>query len=141
MPALVAKALSPTYGAWRSGLRFSTSSRMRLACVSVRSRSGVTPVWKCSANSLFRSSVGMIDVRLALPQRSPMPLSVPWMWRTPARTAISELATAFSVSLWVWMPRCVPGTTFVTSPTMRSTSCGSVPPLVSHSTTQRAPAS
>ena len=26
----------------------------------------------------------MIDVRLALPQRSPRPLSVPWIWRHPA---------------------------------------------------------
>ncbi len=83
----------------------------------------------------------MIEVRLALPQRSPMPLSVPWIWRQPARTAVSELATALSVSLWVWMPRWEPGTTFTTSVTMRSISCGSVPPLVSQSTTQRAPAS
>ena len=27
----------------------------------------------------------MIDTRLALPQRSPMPLSVPWIWRTPGQ--------------------------------------------------------
>ena len=33
-----------------------------------------------------------------------------------------------------------PGTLRATSPTMRSTSCGKVPPLVSHSTIQRAPA-
>ena len=83
----------------------------------------------------------MIEVRLALPQRSPMPLSVPWICRQPACTAMSELATAFSVSLCVWMPRFAPGTTWTTSETMRSTSCGSEPPLVSHSTTQRAPAS
>ena len=50
----------------------------------------------------------MIEVRLALPQRSPRPFSVPWIWRQPARTAISVLATAFSVSLWVWMPRWSP---------------------------------
>ncbi len=83
----------------------------------------------------------MIETRLALPQRSPSPLSVPCTWRAPARTAASELATAFSVSSWQWMPRWSPGTDFATSPTMRSTSSGSVPPLVSHSTTQRAPAS
>ena len=52
----------------------------------------------------------MIEVRLALPQRSPRPFSVPWIWRQPWRTAASELATAFSVSLCVWMPRCEPGT-------------------------------
>jgi hypothetical protein len=69
------------------------------------------------------------------------PLSVPWIWRTPARTAASELATACSVSLWAWMPRWLPGTILTTSRTISSISCGSVPPLVSHSTTQRAPAS
>ena len=36
----------------------------------------------------------MIDMRLALPQRSPRPLSVPWIWRAPARTAANETATA-----------------------------------------------
>ena len=82
----------------------------------------------------------MMEVRLALPQRSPRPLSVPWICRAPARTAASVLATAFSVSLWVWMPRCVPGTCLATSATISPISCGSVPPLVSHSTTQRAPA-
>ncbi len=45
MPALVANALVADVGRVPVGrLRFSTSSRMRLACVSVRSRSGVTPV-------------------------------------------------------------------------------------------------
>jgi hypothetical protein len=43
------------------------------------SRSGVTLVWKRSANSDFSSRVGRIDVRLALPQRSPRPFSVPWI--------------------------------------------------------------
>ena len=53
----------------------------RLACVSGASRSAVTRVSKRSANSDFSSSVGIIEVRLALPQRSPRPLSVPWIWR------------------------------------------------------------
>ena len=43
-----------------------------------------------------------------------MPLSVPWIWRAPATTAASELATACSVSLWAWMPRCDPGTSLAT---------------------------
>ena len=51
----------------------------------------------------------MIETRLALPQRSPRPLSVPWIWRAPARTAASEFATACSVSLWAWMPTWSPG--------------------------------
>ena len=96
---------------------------------------------KLSANSGFSFSVGMIETRLALPQRSPRPLSVPWICRAPARTAASEFATACSVSLCAWMPTWSPGTCFVTSATIASTSCGSVPPLVSQSTTQRAPAS
>ena len=62
------------------------------------------PVSNFSANADFRSSVGMIEVRSALPQRSPMPFSVPWICRAPARTAASELATAFPVSLCAWMP-------------------------------------
>ena len=62
-----------------------------------------------SANSGFNFSVGMIETRLALPQRSPRPLSVPWIWRAPARTAANEFATACSVSLWAWMPTMVAG--------------------------------
>ena len=50
--------------------------------------------------SVFSIRVGISETRLALPQRSPRPLSVPWIWRAPARTAASVLATAFSVSLW-----------------------------------------
>ena len=43
--------------------------------------------------------------QIGVPQRSPRPLSVPCTCRAPARTAARELATAFSVSLWAWMPR------------------------------------
>ena len=43
-----------------------------------------------SANSFLSFNVGMIETRLALPQRSPSPLSVPWICRAPARTAASE---------------------------------------------------
>ena len=53
--------------------------------------------------------------------------------------AAKVLATACSVSLWAWMPTFSPGIALHTSATMRSTSCGRVPPLVSQSTTQRAP--
>ena len=45
-----------------------------------------------------------MEVRFALPQRSPSPFSVPWICRAPARTAASVFATAFSVSLCAWMP-------------------------------------
>ena len=42
---------------------------------------------KFSAYSGLSFSVGMMETRLALPQRSPSPLSVPWICRAPARTA------------------------------------------------------
>ena len=38
----------------------------------------------------------------ALPARSPMPLMVHSIWRHPARTAASELATARPRSSWQW---------------------------------------
>jgi hypothetical protein len=83
----------------------------------------------------------MSVTRLALPQRSPRPLRVPWTWRAPASIAASEFATAQPQSSCAWIPRLAPGTTSLTAPTIAATSCGSVPPLVSQSTTQRAPAS
>src|SRR5262249_10642207 len=51
------------------------------------------------------------------------------------------LASGRFGALWAWMPTRSPGMTLTTSPTIFSTSCGSAPPLVSHSTTQRAPSS
>ena len=48
----------------------------------------------------FKANVGMIDIKLALPHLSPKPLIVPCTCLTPAWIAASELATAFSVSLW-----------------------------------------
>ena len=105
------------------------------------SASGVTPVSKASEYSGFSASVGMSVTRLALPHRSPRPFSVPCTWRAPARIAASELATALPVSLWAWMASFSPGMTRATSATIRSISCGSAPPLVSHITAQRAPAS
>ena len=62
------------------------------------------PVSKRSAKGGFSISVGMTVVRSALPQRSPIPFSVPWIWRAPALTAASEFATAWPVSLCAWMP-------------------------------------
>ncbi len=77
MPALVANALSPTYGAWRLGTRFNISSSLREAAASPFNCSSDTLISNRSENSLFNLSVGMIDTRLALPQRSPRPFSVP----------------------------------------------------------------
>ena len=57
----------------------------------------------------------MSETRLALPQRSPRPFSVPCTMRAPARTAARLLATAFSVSLWAWMPSRAPGMVRATS--------------------------
>ena len=100
------------------------------------------PVSYFSAKAGFKSSVGMMEIRLALPQRSPMPFSVPWIWRTPASTAASELATAWPVSSCAWMPNLSPRMPeVITASTILRSSDGCVPPLVSQSTTQRAPAS
>ena len=49
------------------------------------------------------------------------------------------LATAQPVSLWAWMPSWAP--VVVAAPTISLTQGGSMPPLVSHSTTTSAPAS
>ncbi len=81
----------------------------------------------------------MIDIRLALPQRSPQPLIVPCTWVQPASTAASALATARSPSLWVWIPSRV-GTVALTTPTTAVTKLGRLPPLVSQSVIQSAPA-
>ena len=76
---------------------------------------------------------------LALPVRSPWPFTVPWMCITPASTAAMVFATAQPVSLWQWTPRSTPiaPAAVTTSPICE----GSMPPLVSHSTTTSAPAS
>src|SRR2546430_8113714 len=88
---------------------------------------------------IFSTRLGMIETRLALPQRSPNPLIVPCTCSTPSLTAASELATAHSASLWTWMPRRA-GTSRFTTWRIATRSWGSVPPLVSQSTTQCAPA-
>ncbi len=90
--------------------------------------------------SIFSCSAGMIEIRLAFPQRSPQPLIVPCTCVQPASTAASALATARSPSLWVWIPRRV-GTVALTTPTTSAMKLGRLPPLVSHSVIQSAPAS
>ena len=64
----------------------------------------------------------------------------------PAWTAATELATASSASLWVWIPQVTagapgsPSRAMRVSSTIRSSSSVSVPPFVSHRTSERAPA-
>ncbi len=87
---------------------------------------------------ILSTRFGMIDTRFAFPHRSPYPLMVPCTWVAPASTATRVLATARSPSLWQWMPS-VTGTPSRTSETIRRTSLGRLPPLVSHSTTTSAP--
>ena len=82
----------------------------------------------------------MTVVRLQLPVRSPRPFIVPWTWRAPARTAATALATAQPVSSWVWIAMIASSRKWLlTAPTISSTSKGSDPPLVSHSTRWLAP--
>ena len=118
------------------------SSTARETRVSEASPSSVTPISKREAKGSLSMSVGISVTRSALPQRSPRPPSVPWIWRAPASTAASDPATALPVSSWVWMPSRSPGIpAAITSATTSPIRPGSIPPLVSQSTTQRAPAS
>ena len=64
----------------------------------------------------------------ALPARSPMPLIVHSICRTPARTAASVLATARPRSLWLWVEKMTfsaPGTRSRSMVKMRAMSSGS----------------
>ena len=45
----------------------------------------------------------MTVVRFVLPVRSPRPLTQPWTWRAPLRTAAIAFATAQPVSSWPWI--------------------------------------
>jgi hypothetical protein len=81
----------------------------------------------------------MMEMRLAFPQRSPQPFMVPWTMVAPASTPARALATARSLSLWVWMPTRV-GTVLRTTCTTSAMKPGRQPPLVSHRVTQSAPA-
>ena len=64
---------------------------------------------------------------------------MPCTCETPPTTAATELATAQPESFWVWIPSDVSSKYDATSDTMRCTSWGNDPPLVSHSTRQSAP--
>ena len=66
IPPLWAKALRPTYGAQESGCRLAVSATKLLKAVSSSSRSGSS-----TSNPILSVSVGMMEMRLALPQRSP----------------------------------------------------------------------
>jgi hypothetical protein len=91
---------------------------------------------------IFSSSVGTIVMRLALPQRSPYPLTVPCTSRAPARTATSVFATPQPVSSWVWIPTPTLSPSSATTRAVASSTCeGTDDPLVSHSVTFSAPAS
>mmetsp|Transcript_337 Transcript_337/g.1009 ORF Transcript_337/g.1009 Transcript_337/m.1009 type:complete len:205 (-) Transcript_337:309-923(-) len=97
---------------------------------------GGESVWVFSTRHgmfILSARMGMMEVREALPVRSPMPLMVPWTTVAPAPTAAMELATARSMSLWQWMPSAL-GKRERTWVTAAEMFWGSVPPLVSQST-------
>ena len=81
----------------------------------------------------------MIETRLALPQRSPRPLMVPWTCVAPLRTPAIALATATSESLCGWIP-IGHRTAAIAACTPASISCGRRPPLVSQSAIRSTPA-
>ena len=93
-----------------------------------------------TSKPIFSWRLGITVVRFVLPVRSPRPFMHPWTWRTPDRTAAMALATAHPVSSWQWMARVTSSRKWAfTVATMASTSWGSEPPLVSHSTRWLAP--
>src|SRR6266478_4777085 len=99
MPPLCANAESPTYGCEDQGLRLASSDTKRETSRSSRRLgSGM------QSSPSFKTRLGMIDTRFALPQRSPKPLNVPCTWLIPSPTAASEFATAHSASLCTWIP-------------------------------------
>lgn len=87
----------------------------------------------------FNCRLASTVTRSALPVRSPWPFIVPCTCIAPASTAASVLATAHPVSLWQWMPSSTPMP--AAALTISPIHAGSMPPLVSHSTTTSAPAS
>ena len=82
-----------------------------------------------------------MDIKFALPHLSPRPLIVPWTCLAPAKIAVRELLTAFSVSLCACMPKFFPGIEFDTLDIISPTSWGNVPPFVSQRTNHFAPSS
>ena len=136
-PPLWAKAAFPTKGCRRKGARLDTSETK--AAVDL-SRVREAPL-RQEKPFIFTWRLGMTEQRLAFPQRSPMPFTVPCTWMAPLFTAARLLATASSQSLWAWMPRRACGRRSLTVLIMELISSGMVPPLVSHSTRQSAPCS
>jgi len=132
-PALWAKALLPTYG--------SLGSMTTLAVSLIKLESEVRAVRSGTdiSRPILSASVGMMEQRLALPHLSPSPLMVPCTMVAPPSTAARELATARSASLCAWIPSGRSNRLATTSMAVL-TSPGSVPPLVSHRTSQSAPA-
>src|SRR3972149_10948024 len=99
MPPLWSKALAPAYGwCFRCGRLASSLTNLAVLLNFVI----------CSADRqsrfIFTFRAGMIEQRLALPQRSPKPLTVPCTIDAPSLTAEREPATAVSESLWAWVP-------------------------------------
>ncbi len=135
-PALCANACLPTYGCAGFGDRLSSSSTKCAVSVSLASCSGAS-----SRAPIFSCRSATIVTRFALPVRSPMPLTVPWICVAPDSTAVSVFATAQPESSWQWIPRSASGRASRTIASAVRICGGSEPPFVSHSTSRSAPAS
>jgi hypothetical protein len=81
------------------GFLFNISSNNLEQLVNVVNLFSLILVSNFSLKVFFKKRVGIIDVKFAFPHLSPSPLIVPCICLAPARTAVNELATAFSVSL------------------------------------------
>ena len=138
-PPLWAKAPYPTKGCCSGRATFAISATVR-----ERSLERASDALGNASIPSFKTRLATTDTRFAFPQRSPYPLIVPWTMSAPAATPSRVLATASSQSLWQWMPTPAD---WSTSASARRTACtpsrispGRLPPLVSHSTIQLAPA-
>src|SRR6202165_581171 len=140
MPASCAKALAPT-----TALLGATSAPV--ISVSIRLDGN-----KCSRRilvvtpklSLRTASATAISSSAAFPARSPMPLMVHSICRTPARTAASEFATAIPKSSWQCALSVMPSTSPRDARTLRNISpysSGTAYPTVSGKFKMVAPAS
>ena len=138
-PPLCANAPWPTKGCCSGSARLAISATVRDSSLNLS-----TEVCGSASNPSFSTRLDTTETRFALPHRSPYPLMVPCTISAPAITPASELATASSQSLCVWMPTRVwlpmPASALRTASTPCSIAAGWLPPLVSQSTTHDAPA-
>ncbi len=101
MPLSCAKALRPTIA-----LLYCTGNEVAAATSFDARVSMLASMPVQNGSTSLRVLIAItISSSAALPARSPMPLMVHSIWRAPAFTPASELATAMPRSLWQWVEK------------------------------------